>query len=503
MEKPAEAPAEQPAEPGRPDVTASAKVGAGPYLVGQTIPVELTVTNIGTAEATEVSGWNEHVSGSYYTETRESWGDLMPPFGQPSKLTIAAGASKTVTLQGSFYNYNGNSKFNLRVGAKNDFNYANGIAPVEIAVVEPKKAGKISGILWGDANGNGVQDAGEGLAGAKAYLYGGGDPKTRTDANGRFTFTDLETRTWGLSFNELPGGWVLQYSNEYLSVDGSDSTSELRYQAIRPLEDQLTASMRFLSTDHVDGGKATVEFTLTNKGGADIKGVIAGCDRAGMGPHIDIYDGLGELHWTKGATIPAGQSRVFTVPGTIPDNASDYGYAHVACDFGPSDGIIHGFPGVYDYVKVGDKRTDTRGALYIDHNDNGWADGDEQLKGVSISLVDPKTGQVVSTATSGDDAYAYFYDIPRGLYEVKANGPYRVVSDYYIGTDLPGWNIEVVPVNAPGGGQPKPEPKKIAPVVHKTNLAVTGANVTNLGLFGLVALVVGAGAVFFGRRKTV
>lgn len=439
------------ADPGRPDVTASAKVGAGPYLVGQTIPVELTVTNIGTAEATEVSGWSEHVSGSYYGMTSESWGDLRPPFGQPSKLTIAAGASKTFTLQGTVFGYNGNSKFNLRVNAKNESNPYNGSAPVEIALVEPKKVGKISGILWGDANGNGVQDAGEGLAGAKASLYGGGNPNetptTRTDANGRFTFTDVETRMWGLSFQELPGGWVVTYSSEQIPVDGSDSTSELRYQALRPLTDQLSASMRFVSTEHVDGGPATVEFTLTNKGDADIKGVVAGCDRFGAGTHLRLEDGLGELRWGQGATIPAGQSRVFTVTGTIPEVSSEHGYTDVVCDFGPENGNIDGFPTVSDYAKVGNGTTDTHGAIYVDRDGNGWANDDEPLIGVSFSLVDPKTGEVVATATGeGEYGYAQFRNIPKGLYKIVVNGPYQVVSTWNVGTRQPGWAVQVRPI---------------------------------------------------------
>ncbi|MET8761756.1 SdrD B-like domain-containing protein [Lentzea sp. NPDC004782] len=400
----------------------------------------------------------------------------------------------------------------MRVNAKNDSDPYDGSPEVEVPLVEPKKLGKISGVLWGDANGNGVQDPGEGLAGAQAYLYGGGDPnvapKTRTDANGRFTFTDLETRTWGLSFNELPGGWVRQYSNEYLLVDGSDSTSELRYQAVRPLTDQLTASVRWLSTEHVDGGQGTVEFTLTNKGGADIKGVVAGCDRAGEGPHLGIDDNLGELRWDRGATIPAGQSRVFTVTGTVPRNASEYGWVFVVCDFGPADGIIDGFPSVFDFVKVGSGTADTYGSIYVDRNGNGWQDSEgEHLTGVSFSLVDPKTGQVVATATGeGENGWAHFNNIPKGLYTVKVNGPYTVKSKWYVSTRMPGWAVEVVPVDAPGGAQPQPQPQpeKIAPVVHKadTGLALTGVNVTGLGAFGVLALLVGGASVFFGRRRT-
>lgn len=514
VDKPAEQPVEaQPEKPSdekaqaAPNVTATAKIAAGPFLVGQQVPFELTITNSGDAEATGVGATTERISGSWFSINSDGWDGLKSPWDNPT-TTLAAGASKTFNIKGSTFQYDGNAKFRVRVSAKNEPNQQDGFPEVEVPYLAPEKKGKISGILWGDANGNGVQDAGEGLSGALAYLYGGGDPnvtpKTRTDANGRFTFTDLELRAWGLSFNELPGGWVLKYISDPIPVDGSDSTSELRFQAVRPLEDQLTASMRWLSTEHVDGGKATVEFTLTNRGGADIKGVIAGCNRSGEGPYVNIYEGLGELAWGKGATIPAGQSRVFVATGTIPDNASEYGYTYLACDFGPEDGLIDGFPQVYDYVKVGNGTADTHGSIFVDHNDNGWQDAEgEHLTGVSFSLVDPKTGAVVATATGeGEHGHAYFRNIPRGLYKVKVNGPYEVVSEWYVSTRMPGWAVEVRPADAPGGAQPQPEPNKVAPVVHRSGLALTGANVTSLGAFGVLALLVGAAAVYFGRRKT-
>jgi hypothetical protein len=56
----------------------------------------------------------------------------------------------------------------------------------------------------------------------------------------------------------------------------------------------------------------------------------------------------------------------------------------VSCDFGPKEqGVIHGYPSVFDYVKVGSKRTNTNGSIYVDLNGNGWMDGQEHLTGVS------------------------------------------------------------------------------------------------------------------------
>ncbi|SDK62357.1 LPXTG-motif cell wall anchor domain-containing protein [Lentzea albidocapillata subsp. violacea] len=527
-DKPEEKPAdqvEQPAaDPARSDVQATSEVvGAGPFLVGQAVTVKLTITNSGTVEATGVAAWSENISGSYFNI--DDWDGLRAPWGGAPDTKLAAGESRTFTLKGRTYSYAGNAKFKIRVNATNDRDSMDGSPTVEVPFREPVKTGTIGGILWGDANGNGVQDAGEGLAGAQAYLYGGGDPnvtpRTRTDANGRFTFTGLELRTWGLNFQELPGGWVLQYSNEQIPVDGSDSTSELRYKAVRPLNDQLSASLRFTSTDHVAGGFATVEFTLTNKGGSDISGIVAGCNRSGEGPHMAFPDGLGDLDWDKGATILAGQSRVFTVLAGIPLSADRYGHAYVACDFGTSDGIIDGYPGVFDYVKVGDKRTDTNGSLYVDRDGNGWMNGDEHLTGVSFSLVDPKTGVVAGTASgTGEYGQAYFTDIPAGLYEVVVNGPWKVKHPEWLisAQDCTewcnnGWAVEVVPSDepggtpggTPGGGQPEQPVQKVLPVKYTATagaLADTGASVSGLGLVGALTLLVGGASVFLARRRT-
>jgi LPXTG-motif cell wall-anchored protein len=264
-----------------------------------------------------------------------------------------------------------------------------------------------------------------------------------------------------------------------------------------------------------------VEITLTNKGGADITGIIAGCDRAGMGPHIGFPNGLGDLDWDKGATVLAGQSRVFTVAATVSTNAARYGYTFLGCDFGTQDGLIDGFPGVFEYVKVGeDKLTNTSGSLYTDRDGNGWMNGDEYLTGVSFSLVDPKTGVVAATASgTGEYGMAYFNDIPVGLYKIVVNGPWKLKRPETLITAEDcsewcntGWTMEVVPSDepggTPGGGQPQPEQpvRTILPVEKYTAaagpLAQTGASVEGLGLVGALTLLLGGASVFLARRRT-
>ncbi|MFS8100336.1 hypothetical protein LFM09_24715 [Lentzea alba] len=420
-------------------MTATATVAAGPFLIGQTVPIALTVTNIGDVTATGLQGLHEHKSGSYLGINPDDWGGLQDE-------TVDPGASKTFTVRGKAYSYNGNSKIELLVTAEDDLNPYNGIAPVDIAFREPTPTGRLSGVLWGDANRNGTQDPSEGLAGAKTYVTGGGPSRTTTtDADGRFEINGIEVAAWSINFSHLPGGWVIRHSSEEFLVDGT--TSGVARQAVRPLTDKLAAEARFVGGEYVDGGTAKIEVALANRTGTDLTGVKAGCNRSGSGPHLDIED-LGELDYRRGATIPAGQTRVFTLSGTVPVDASNSGHVYVWCDFGDDETLSEGFPRGFDYVKVGDKVASTNGSIYVDRNGNGWMDDGEALEGATFSLSDPKTGAIVATATSDSSGRAYFRDIPAGRYLVVAER-FRVLSDWHVIANVcsprcnDGWTVQV------------------------------------------------------------
>ena len=98
-----------------------------------------------------------------------------------------------------------------------------------------------------------------------------------------------------------------------------------------------------------------------------------------------------------------------------------------------------------------EKVTSTDGSIYVDSNRNGWMDGDEALKGVAVSLTDPKTGAIVATVTSdGVSGLVSFRDIPAGRYLVVASG-YRVLSDWHVIANVcspscnSGWTVQVQP----------------------------------------------------------
>jgi serine-aspartate repeat-containing protein C/D/E len=75
--------------------------------------------------------------------------------------------------------------------------------------------GSVSGQVFNDLNGNGVQDPGEpGLAGWRVYLDGNGngqydfwEPSAVTDANGNYTLTGLRANTYTLAESLRGPGW--------------------------------------------------------------------------------------------------------------------------------------------------------------------------------------------------------------------------------------------------------------------------------------------------------
>ncbi|HEX6345702.1 SdrD B-like domain-containing protein [Umezawaea sp.] len=295
--------------------------------------------------------------------------------------------------------------------------------------------GSISGLIYGDANGDGAADAGEGLAGVDVNISAGtGVVRARTGADGRFTVGDLPARTYGVFAHQAPDGWVLPPSR-YVDVDGDEY---LEYRAVRPLSDQLTASIAFTEDTYAVGQTAEMTLVLANRGGAAISGVKAGCDRSGgEGPHV-VDMALGDLAWdAEGVTLAAGASRTFTLTGVVPAKAAGFAAVSAVCDFGPGEDPA-GYPAVRAEARVpGAGPGDTWGRLYHDEDGDSVADADEFVAGVEVAAIDRIADQVVATTTTDADGRLEFTNLPAGPYDLEPHGPWRFEhghAEFTIGT---------------------------------------------------------------------
>lgn len=493
------------------DPAVTVKVNGGPYLVGQKIPVEITVTNLGTAMATGVKAYNEFVSGSRLGIS--GYGEL----GTPAGASIPAGEKLVVTAEGYVYSWAGQPVSRIRIYSANDSSLENNTFEWATSIVEPDSGrGSVSGLVYGDANGNGAADTGEGLAGVQINISNDLDVvRGRTGADGRFTIGDLPLRHYRVSAGDAPDGWVVRSASRNVDVDGDEY---LEFGAVRPFSDQLGVSIDFTEDTYQVGQTAEMVVVLTNKGDADISGVKAGCDRSGEGPHVvDMV--LGDLAWNAaGVTVPAGRSRTLTITGVVPPHAAGFASVKVACDFGP-DGDPNGHPWASDVVRVpGAGPGGTFGHLYYDRDGDTIGDADEFVAGVELAAFDRITGLFAAATTTDANGRWEFTNLPAGPYELEIRGPWKFehgTMGFYIGTCGlhcgGGVTVRILPVPV----DPDPEPTTTQPTPTTTapaggggggsttggGLATTGASTVGLTAFGLLVLVAGVGAVTATRRR--
>ncbi|GAA3024720.1 carboxypeptidase-like regulatory domain-containing protein [Actinokineospora globicatena] len=351
---------------------------------------------------------------------------------------------------------------------------------------------------------------------------------TTTDASGRFQFPNLPIQVYSISVDSAPGGWVIANRYAQVEADGEGSAANLLMRGVRPLSDKLTASMRFTKDLYQVGDRAEIVVTLTNKGSQDITGVIAGCDRSGgEGPELRDVD-LGELEWSHGVTVAAGQTRTFSITGSISDETVEWGGVAYDCDFGPN--VLEspeGFPMASAVARVPAPNTDLALEFHQDLDDDWHNSDDELLPGIAIGLRDAITGEIVRKGSTGARGEITFSDIPAGPYRIEIYSDWTFADTFWrdFGTVFAGscercGAISVRLIPTPGNPvPPTPDTNPVVPVVNPvtpttpapqaraaitttdSTLADTGANVTTLTLFALLTLLAGATLTLTTRKR--
>ncbi|MFJ6670324.1 hypothetical protein ACIQMJ_04365 [Actinosynnema sp. NPDC091369] len=398
----------------------SATVGAGPFLVGEQVPVDVKITNTGDTDATGVTASAYSTSGSSFFTQFSEWGDLAPWPGPGA--TLAAGQERALTVRGVFSQWSGAPvvRFYLQQSG-----VGSAAVSVPITLRDPGSASDVvAGLVYGDRDGDGTPGAGEGLAGVQVEVSMTGSPwlrlEARTDAGGRFRFADLPVRVYSLSIPDAPDGWVVEPSYSQVAVDGAGSAANVLLRGRRPLTDVLSAAMRFTRTEYRVGDRAEIEVTLTNTGATDLTAISAACDRSGgEGPELrDVV--MGDLAWdAEGVTVPAGQSLVRTISGSVSEETAEYGGVAYDCDFGPREDFSNGRPRAAALAKVPGPAVTVRMSFHHDRDGDRIGEPDEVVAGARIVLRDAVTRGVVAQGRTDAQGRGRFDNVPSGPYEVQ------------------------------------------------------------------------------------
>jgi hypothetical protein len=490
-----------PASPAK--VTGTVKFEKPRYESHETVRLELTITNVGGEPAEDVRLARDPYDLIVPTE---QWGDFGP---RGAGLTLAPGESRTFSVSGQIRNF-GNGLLGFWGGI--DFSASDGWhfgyhdfgGTVEVVLT----TGGITGVAYIDRNRDGRQDAGEVAAGAVVELNGGAPVsyfKTTTDADGRFSFKDLPTGGYWISYT-LAGGWIVHLEGEVQQTKVEPgAVTQVVARAERPYRERLKATAVLDKATYAVGDEAQITITLTNTDDRPISGIQARCNELGHGDHLGGtgYYGppstWGDLRPTaKGVTLAAGETKTYVVKETVPIAARALRKVYVNCDFAPNPDHNKDGAHAYDWASIKGRGVTIKGGIVEDRDGNNWFTEGEGIPHTRVVLMtDREHGLPVTEAVSDDKGNIQFDNVPPGDYWAWIDGPWKPKGEGLVGFSDNNlghpFHIFVVPdltrsprpaidlsSNIPAGGG------------TKVALARTGAGV--LGLVFLGVLLVAAGA---------
>ncbi|MDX3657974.1 CARDB domain-containing protein [Streptomyces sp. ID05-26A] len=494
-----------------PDLKVAVSFDKPSYDISDLVRMTLKVENVGTGVGPARSYWhtkyNELEPSFLYPELRK--------FLDP-EIVLYPGESKQMTISGHLKDGGSDPEklrktvYAIEVGssdADNSNNKAEARADVTWGT------GSFSVVVYGDRNLNGQRDAGEELPNHKLSI-GGGKPhvnKTgRTDASGHARFTDLPAGTfWAQQIIVDPESDWLQDGpqSERTGVvnPGDEGTAQMRM--VRPLSDELKASLKFDKPEYRVGEPVGVSVSIKN-GTTKALQVKADCGSGGSGPYL----GNSGPEWGQlaadgaGVPIAAGQTLDVHVTTALPQASPDHGYVVLSCSIGPQGGLGNPWGSIRSKVP-GATHTFTGFVMTGDWTGQGPAP--EPVANTKLVLLDTDTGKpVVSTVTDAKGAWT-FPDLPVGTYEPLVVGPWKVVE---FGEGPPFGNVrgeewpsyvwvvpgpDVADPTATSGGAGGAGPSGILAAKNTDALANTGVGVLGLVLFGALLVMTGVAM----RRK--
>lgn len=365
--------------------------------------------------------------------------------------------------------------------------------------------------IYGDADRDGVLDQGETMAGVLVTLTGGitfESFQARTGAHGTIRFPKLPGGQYWVRAS-LPNGW---YVDESVPLEVRSAQQATAVPAIHNDLSKLVATVSLDRDSYAVGNTVRERVTLTNTGTSDLAGLFAKCgvfSPFGSENHLTAayWDELAQSEQGPGATVRAGETRVWEFTDTVPPRAYNYGFVVLECTFTMRNMVAGAFAG-------------TRAAV-----PGGWGTYSGKLvndgrpaPNVTLLMINTITGEIASRVVSDANGWFKFPELPADLYELRALGPWRWETPTFLVQVFAGEHREFPPlVLLPGPVQldpavplpaerkstvdtPTPAPApQASPAPRPAALADTGTDVA--GLTALGALLVVAGALCLRRRQ--
>lgn len=424
------------------------------YLPGEEVTATITITNTGKAAAENVRFTRKSMTSWRY----DSGWEKLDTDG--SGVSIAPGASKTVTIKGAAENVDSSMTYVGTITATEPVD--GGWQPVEAKPEDNHLNLNAAVVRTGGATVTIRRDNAP-MPGVRVLLQGGVKGRQydgRTDGSGAVVFEALPVGSYQSRFEDTAGLYI---PADKVQVAPGETT-EIELNAIAASRDVLGATIELDDFSYPAGSPITARITLTNRGTTELVGITTACAETEL---KNTLKGTG-AGWDplraqdEGVNIPAGESTTVTVTDTVPDAAATLGTLGVSCAFGRRDEPVT----TRSYATTGAGVDGVTGRatlrLFHDRNGNDAFDPGEQTPGVQSALTRPRTNDVVGRASTNSKGEVDFTGIAANFYQLRPIGPWRTVGlnvVEVINKDRARIDLEI----EPGPFQPDPQPETAQP----------------------------------------